>query len=611
MGLYQDWYKTRVQPGNYKVDVDNQSFDCVDVYKDYGQFLFKTSWTTVTGWGNAKDHWSKAPSKYWSKSQTPRVGSVVCMGGGIGGGYGHIAVVVGIDGNDILVAEQNTFTQTPIRVRRWSKSAAYIQGYLFPKTDIGATTIGLEEWQREVAPGDVHYRDEPSTNSNSRQIFKAGEVLDFKGYVRGQKVDNNNVWFVGRHTGGFSWSGGFTDSSSRGLVDLTPKSIEANERQVDSDVMNVRENPRVEVGTVVGTLKPGEIIQVKAYVEGEIIEGNKIWFVTQQNTFVWSGGFTNKTTTGISKQSGGTTPIPPTTPEPVTPNPLPLNTVVNKKNPIQPLEYQPNTMVSVGGQQMEHSAGLAALQMVQAARIDSVTLVPGSGFRSYQTQVAVYDRWVARDGQEKADTYSARPGHSEHQTGLTMDFSPIDESFANSTAYSWLNSNAHKFGFIERYPEGKESITGYIHESWHWRFVGVELAVKVKESGKTLEEYLGVEGGLYPGQGDTAPEPIEPPVVIPPVVVEPPKDPTHETLLEAARLMLLAIISSILTFTSDFLLNALAGVNIPAEVSVQIVTFLTILFRLLDKFAYLKLKQAQEYALSNWTKFWTRFKVPF
>lgn len=115
-----------------------------------------------------------------------------------------------------------------------------------------------------------------------------------------------------------------------------------------------------------------------------------------------------------------------------------------------------------------------------------------SGFRSYETQEGLYNRYVAADGKAEADTYSARPGHSEHQTGLALDVNSLYESFADTAEGKWLAANAHRYGFIIRYPAGKTDKTGYIYEPWHIRYVGVEKATKIYSSGLCLEEYYGI-----------------------------------------------------------------------------------------------------------------------
>ncbi len=117
-----------------------------------------------------------------------------------------------------------------------------------------------------------------------------------------------------------------------------------------------------------------------------------------------------------------------------------------------------------------------------------------SGYRSYVTQRNTYNNYVARDGQAVADTYSARPGHSEHQTGLAIDVNSLLVSFENTPEGQWLKDNCYKYGFILRYPKGKDSITGYMYEPWHFRYVGNSLAEQLYNSGDwiTLEEYLGI-----------------------------------------------------------------------------------------------------------------------
>ncbi len=116
-----------------------------------------------------------------------------------------------------------------------------------------------------------------------------------------------------------------------------------------------------------------------------------------------------------------------------------------------------------------------------------------SGFRSYTYQNTLYNNYVARDGKAKADTYSARPGHSEHQTGLAMDINNASDSFNNTKEAKWIAENCYKYGFILRYPQGKQDITGYKYESWHVRYLGKELAKEVRDSGLTLEEFLCID----------------------------------------------------------------------------------------------------------------------
>ncbi|AKG05038.1 D-alanyl-D-alanine carboxypeptidase [Salimicrobium jeotgali] len=150
--------------------------------------------------------------------------------------------------------------------------------------------------------------------------------------------------------------------------------------------------------------------------------------------------------------------------------------------------------------QMRKTAAAALEELFQAAEEDGLEPVAASGYRSYERQKAIYENSVAENGREYANRYSAKPGTSEHQTGLAMDVTSaemgfgLDESFVNTEEGQWLKENAHRFGFVIRYPEGKSDITGYAYEPWHLRFVGKELAGKVHAENVTLEEYFG----LYP-----------------------------------------------------------------------------------------------------------------
>ena len=129
----------------------------------------------------------------------------------------------------------------------------------------------------------------------------------------------------------------------------------------------------------------------------------------------------------------------------------------------------------------------------KAAANEGLNIYLSSGYRSYSQQDAIYNNYVSWYGQAQADTFSARPGHSEHQTGLAIDVNTIDDSFAGTPEAIWLENHAHEYGFIIRYPKGKESITGYKYEPWHIRYLGVEKATAVYNSGLTLEEYLGID----------------------------------------------------------------------------------------------------------------------
>lgn len=174
-------------------------------------------------------------------------------------------------------------------------------------------------------------------------------------------------------------------------------------------------------------------------------------------------------------------------------------TLVNKEYRLDE-SYEPNDLVLVdqefqiyGGASLVREAYDAYIKMRQAASAQGLTLNVSTCYRSYDFQRTLYTQYLSSDSQEVVDTYSARPGHSEHQLGLSCDFASATselESFTGTAEEKWMRDNAVDFGFILRFPEDKTNITGYMYESWHYRFVGVEQAKKIKESGLTLEEYL-------------------------------------------------------------------------------------------------------------------------
>lgn len=163
--------------------------------------------------------------------------------------------------------------------------------------------------------------------------------------------------------------------------------------------------------------------------------------------------------------------------------------VASKKYPL-PSTYAPD---------VDQEAKRALDSMLAAAKKQGFDLVAFSGYRSFEYQTTLYNNYVNRDGVEAADRYSARPGYSEHQTGLAFDIGEkgkeelwLTEEFGETPAGQWLVAHANEFGFILRYPKDKEPITGYMYESWHFRYVGVEIANEIKQREITLEEYLGI-----------------------------------------------------------------------------------------------------------------------
>lgn len=162
------------------------------------------------------------------------------------------------------------------------------------------------------------------------------------------------------------------------------------------------------------------------------------------------------------------------------------NILIANKSYDLPSTYAPGALLE--------EFNIAFSEMQEAAKQEGININIVSGYRSYSKQTSLYNNYVAKDGKAAADTYSARPGHSEHQTGLAADLNMVDTSFENTAAGKWLANNCYKYGFILRYPKGKESITGYIYEPWHFRFIGDE-AKNLYNNGNwiTLEEYLGID----------------------------------------------------------------------------------------------------------------------
>lgn len=152
------------------------------------------------------------------------------------------------------------------------------------------------------------------------------------------------------------------------------------------------------------------------------------------------------------------------------------------------------TVPSSYGNGLTNATTEAFNKMQAAARAAGLNIYISSGFRSYSYQKTLYNNYVNRDGVVAADTYSARAGHSEHQSGLAFDVNTINDSFANTEEGKWLNDNCYKYGFILRYPNGKSDETGYQYEPWHFRYVGVELAEKLYNNGNwiTVEDYFGI-----------------------------------------------------------------------------------------------------------------------
>lgn len=187
--------------------------------------------------------------------------------------------------------------------------------------------------------------------------------------------------------------------------------------------------------------------------------------------------------------------------------------IANKQHPLNPKSYVPASLVvpniplrsNITGDERQVSSVMAPAleQMAAGAKKDSITLNLQSGYRSYNFQVNLYNSYVKSEGQAQADQESARPGYSEHQTGLAADVGGVAnpscnvaQCFADTPEGKWLAAHAYEYGFVIRYPAGKQSVTGYEYEPWHIRYVGTELSQEMhKQAITTLEEFFGVSGG--------------------------------------------------------------------------------------------------------------------
>lgn len=196
---------------------------------------------------------------------------------------------------------------------------------------------------------------------------------------------------------------------------------------------------------------------------------------------------------------------PPTTPQPETNSSglVSLLVLVNKHSAISPLGYSPSNLTAPNvtkrsGAVIDARASGALESMFTDASNAGLSLMLSNAFRSYSTQQGLYNNYVARDGQTAADTYSARPGHSEHQTGLAADIivpsgtCSLEACFGDLPEGKWLAENSYKYGFIIRYTKTNKSEAGYTYEPWHIRYIGVSDATSYYQSGaSSLESYLG------------------------------------------------------------------------------------------------------------------------
>lgn len=201
----------------------------------------------------------------------------------------------------------------------------------------------------------------------------------------------------------------------------------------------------------------------------------------------------------------GPSPGASAVPGPSTDDPASLAVVVNKLRPLRDVHYVPPDLVAVPvphtrSPLLRQEASDAVVAMFAAASAEAgLSLSSNSAYRSFEAQERVYTGFVASLGQSGADATSARPGHSEHQTGLSLDVGAtsgkcvFQACFGETAEGNWLAANATRFGFVLRFPADKTAVTGYEYEPWHFRYVGVDVAGQMRSAGaRTLEEFFGL-----------------------------------------------------------------------------------------------------------------------
>lgn len=175
-----------------------------------------------------------------------------------------------------------------------------------------------------------------------------------------------------------------------------------------------------------------------------------------------------------------------------------IDVIVNKYYKLSK-DYEPDDLTKIdskfasgSNQRLRKAAAIKFEEMATDSLKNGYKIYAGSTYRSYDYQLGLYNRYVAKDGFDEAETYSARAGYSEHQLGLAVDIinGKWEYLSENDEEYEWLIDNSYKYGFILRYPRGKEYITGYVFEDWHFRYLGIDLATKVYNSKLTYDEYV-------------------------------------------------------------------------------------------------------------------------
>jgi len=289
-----------------------------------------------------------------------------------------------------------------------------------------------------------------------------------------------------------------TESTTENITEATTTSAEVTKKTKTvyaTTQVNVREKPNTDC-RIVGTLSFGESVELVEHLNNgwsAVKYGGKTCYISTQYL-------------SEKKPTDKTEFADPLAKDRITVDPTegnPYLVVVNAKRAADS-SYKPAlSEIFDTGYYMEEGVTPYYEEMYTAAKKDGITLTPYSGYRSYERQRNNYINLTKQymgqynlneeDAARKAATVILPPGTSEHNLGLAMDICNTRDDFANTKEYKWLTENAHKYGFILRYTADKQDITGIVPEPWHWRFVGVEYAEDIKNSGLCLEEYLGIE----------------------------------------------------------------------------------------------------------------------
>lgn len=363
-------------------------------------------------------------------------------------------------------------------------------GFILSYAGFSATSFiqkGFAAEQSYATTDNLNVRTGPSTKYTILGVVKKGERLDVKsatgtgwyqilykekkGYVSGKYVKIMKK-----------------EQSKEGVLE---------KKYATTVNLNVRTGPSTKYA-ILGVIKKGERLDVKSTT-------GTGWY---QILYKGKKGYVSSQYVKIIKNERWEEEVIP-----MVAKPDDMAVLINKQNKL-PANFVPKTLVdsgisfpftnSIEIQKLRKDAAVAIQTLVRDAKKSGITIVGVSGYRSYSTQVSLFESYVKQDGYEKARKYSAIPGTSEHQTGLAIDVGnssatcAAKDCFQNTKEAKWLQLHVADYGFIIRYPKGKEAITGYQYEPWHLRYVGKVVATEIMKQGITLEEY---HKGLLVKQG--------------------------------------------------------------------------------------------------------------